>query len=151
MSVDSKAIIRKGVNIQEIELALKRKYSEVRVISSSMDDIMYVMFKDGQEDRQMAVSFNGSCLKDNGIDGVRLSLGLWGNTIEILKYLCQTFGGYLDENDCDDIGFYSINFELYEKGKDFTEMDKFRNKVISKLGYEKLNIAMQLFEEFKQI
>lgn len=149
MGVDTKAIIRKGVTIQEIECALIEKYKEVKIHSTSMDDFMYLSFVDGSDTRQMAVSFSGSCLKDNGIDGVWLSLGYSGNSVEIMRYLCEYFGGYLDENDCDDDGFYPINFHLYQQGKEFTEMDKFRNKVIGKLGYDKLNTAMQLFEEFR--
>lgn len=151
MGLDTKAIIRRGVTIQEIATVLKEKYTEVEVRETSMEDFMYITFKDGVDQRQLAVSFTDSCERDDGITGVWLSLGMWGNSVEILRYVCETFGGYLDENDCDDEPYYPINFHLYEQGKEFTELDKFKNKVITKLGFEKLNTVMGLFEEFKTI
>lgn len=151
MGVDTKAIIRKGVTIQEIKDVLEKKYSEVEVIETSMEDFFYISFKDGDDQRQLAISYSGSCERDDGIAGVWLSLGMWGNSVEIMKYLCKTFGGYIDENDCDSEPYYSINLHLYEKGKDFTEMDKFKNKVISELGFDKLNTVIELFQEFKTL
>lgn len=150
MSVDSKAIIRKGVKIEEIHEVLSKKYEDVKV-HASQPDFMFIIFKDEGHTRQLAVSYTGSCLRENGIDGVWLSLGMWGNSVDILRHLCETFGGYLDENDCDDDGFYPINFHLYVNGSEFTEMDLFINKVISKLGYDNLKPAMELFNEFKNI
>lgn len=40
-----------------------------------------------------------------------LSLGKWGMSIEVLKAVVEHFGGWLDEDDCDDIPFYRINKE----------------------------------------
>lgn len=35
-----------------------------------------------------------------------LSLGCWGNSVEIMKQILDEFeGGWLDENDCDDVPF----------------------------------------------
>jgi hypothetical protein len=110
-----------------------------------------VIFTDGEHIRSLAVSFTNSCERENGITGVWTSLGMWGNSVEIARYICETFGGYLDENDCDDDGFYPINFHLYSQGKEFTKMDLFRHKVIQELGYDNLFKAMDLFNEFKQI
>jgi len=150
MGVDTKAILRKGVTIEQIQEALSNKYGNVEV-NSTFEDFMYVSFKDGDDQRDMAVSFNNSCERDNGIAGVWCSMRLWGNSVEIARYLCETFGGYLDENDCDDEEFYPINFHLYEQGVEFTKLDLFKNKVISKFGFEHLKDAMELFNEFKTI
>ena len=38
-----------------------------------------------------------------------LSLGCYGNSVEIMKGIAQEFGGWLDENDCDDIPPYWID------------------------------------------
>lgn len=150
MATDSKAILRKGVTIDQIVKAISDKYTDVNVHASSTD-FMYVTFKDGQDQRQLAVSFSDSCFSDYGIHGVWCSLGMWGNSVEIIRYLCESFGGYIDENDCDDIGFYPINFHLYEKGTEFSQMDVFTHKVIAELGYDNLKKTLKLFEEFKQI
>lgn len=148
MGVDTRAILRRGVTIEEIEVAVKEKYTEVKVVPSSKD-FMYVVFKDGSDQRQMVVSFSDGCERDYGIAGVWCSLGLWRNSVQIMRYLCETFGGYLDENDCDGDGFYPINFHLYSQGKESTELDLLKNEIIAKLGYDKLKITLELFEKFK--
>lgn len=38
-----------------------------------------------------------------------LSIRCWGNSVEILKGICEEFGGWLDENDCDDNDYYRID------------------------------------------
>ncbi len=151
MGVDTKAIIRKGVTVEKIREALSSKYSEVDIISTSILDFFYIIFLDGEDKRQLAISFNGSCLEDYGIDGVWLSLGKWGNSVEIMKYLCHAFGGYLDEDDCDDEGFYPIMGHLFEQGVPLTEREFFINKIIMELGYDKLQKTLKLFEEFKNL
>jgi len=150
MGVDTKAILRKGTTIEQIEKAISDKYTEVEV-RATMPDFMYVTFKDGADQRQLAVSFTDSCERENGIGGVWCSLGKWGNSVDIARYLCETFGGYLDENDCDDEGYYPINFHLYEQGADFTKLDLFKNKVISLLGFENLKKALELLAEYKDL
>ena len=38
-----------------------------------------------------------------------LSLGFWGNSVEIMKEIIAHFGGgWIDENDCDDKTYYPI-------------------------------------------
>lgn len=150
MGVNTTAILRKGLTIEEIEKAISEKYTDVEVRASS-NDFMYVIFKDGADQRQLAISFSNSCERDNGIAGIWISLGMWGNSIDIARYLCETFGGYLDENNCDDEGYYPINFHLYLQGAEFNQLDLFKNKVIQKFGYKHLKDALSLLYEFKHI
>ena len=150
MGVDTNAILRKGTTIEQIEKAISDKYADVEV-RATMPDFMYVIFKDGNDQRQLAVSFTSSCERDNNIAGVWTSLGKWGNSIEISRYLCEIFGGYLDENDCDDEGFYPINFHLYSQGSEFTKLDEFRHKVIKEVGYDKLKAVMSLLDEYSEV
>ena len=130
MSVDTLAIIRQGTTIEEIKDAIFKKYGD-GIIKSSSPDFMHISFYDGMENRNIAVSFSNSCKNDYG-----------------LKYLCETFGGYLDENDCDDNGFYPINLDEFQKGKDFTNIDLLVNEIISEIGYEKLKVTQKLFKKF---
>lgn len=44
-------------------------------------------------------------------DNTSLSLGATGYAVEILTQIAKEFGGYIDENDCDDEWFYI--FELF--------------------------------------
>lgn len=149
MGVDTKAILRKGTTIEQIEKAMSEKYNDVE-LRASQPDFMSIQFKDGKDQRQLSVSFTNSCERESGIGGVWISLGMWGNSIEIARYLCETFGGYLDENDCDDEGFYPINFRLYSQGSEFTKADEFRHKLISEVGLGKLKSVMLLFDEYSK-
>ena len=151
MGADTKAILRKGVTIEEIEKAISKKYTDVEVRPTSMVYFTYILFKDGIDNRQLVVSFSNSCERENGIAGVWTSLGKWGNSIEIMRYLCETFGGYLDESDCDDEGYYPINYHLYSQGTEFTKLDNFRHKVIMEVGYDKLDIVMKLLDEYLKV
>lgn len=151
MGVNTTAILRKGLTIEEIVKAISEKYTDVEVKPSSIFDFMYIEFKDGEDQRQLIISFSNSCERDNGIAGVWCSLSMCGNSIEILRYLCEIFGGYLDENDCDEEGFYPINFHLYSQGTEFNQLDLFKNKVIQKFGYKSLEDALSLLYEFKNI
>lgn len=105
MSVDTKAILSKSTTISDIAEALENKYKNVKIESTSMDYFFIIAFADGNDQRSMYVSFSNSCEHDEGIPGVWMSLGCWGNSVEIMTYLCETFGGWIDENDCDGIGF----------------------------------------------
>jgi hypothetical protein len=40
-----------------------------------------------------------------------LSLGNWGSSVEILESIVKKFGGWLDENDCDNIPYRYIEKE----------------------------------------
>lgn len=129
MGVDTKAILTKGTTAEQIAKSLSDKYSEVSVESTKMEDFIFISFTDGEDKRRLAVSFSNSCERDYGIAGVWTSLGLWGNSIEIAKYLCETFGGYIDENDCDEHDFYPINIEKYLAGNATTETDSFKQRL----------------------
>ena len=148
MGVDTKAILRKGVTIEQIKEAIVLKYGTCEVRQTSIEYFMRFDFFDGTDKRQLSVSFDSSSERDYGISGVLCSLGMFGNSVEIARYLCETFGGYLDENDCDDEGFYPINFHLYEKGTDYTSREQLIHKIISKVGYSNLNTTLAIIDEY---
>ena len=147
MSERTVAILRKGTTIVNIIDAMKAKYTNVDTFSS-FEDFFKVTFNDGQEKRIMSVSLSDSCYHDYGISGTWVSLGYIGNSIEIIKYLCETFGGYFKENDCGDSDFYPINIELYLQGEDFTVRDKFIQEIITELGYSNLKKSLTIFDKY---
>lgn len=152
MGVDTKAILRKGTGIEEIVSHLSKKYSDVKVESTHTDYYFVITFKDNKDNRSLNVFTKSEMsAQDYDIEGTLLSLGLWGNSVEIMKYLLNEFGGYLDENDCDSEGFYSVAIEKYESYVEPTPMSAFRSKVIAKLGYNKLDTVMALFHEYCQL
>jgi hypothetical protein len=138
------------VTVSEIENYLNLKYGTV-LVSSYNPQFFQFHFSHDDNRRTLSVSYYGNCLQEHGIDGIWCSLGCFGNSVDIMTGLCETFGGYLDENDCDDEGFYPINFELFKQGKDYNEMDLLINKIISQLGYNNLKKTLTLFDEFKKL
>ncbi len=150
MGVDTKAIIRKDVTLVELVNYLKAQYEDVTVYTTGSDTFFQIGFVDGEDERLMSCHFNACAKNDYDIEGILLSLSLWRNSIEIMKGICEYFGGYIIENDCND-EWYIINLEKFESAKEITPIDVFKNKVIARLGYDKLKIALELFEEYKNI
>ena len=150
MGASTIGILTKGTTVEEIEQAINEKYQCIEIYSNT-PDVVRMFFRDGEDNRQLFIMYGNSSESDYGISGVYLSLGMWGNSVNIIRFLCEKFGGYLDENDCDDEGFYPINFSKYQKGKDITKIDLFKNKIISKVGYDNLKKVLELCEEYKTL
>lgn len=59
--------------------------------------------------------YNQNCSDDvlliSVVERTCLSIGLFGNSIENMKGICKHFGGWIDENDCDNESFYWIDKE----------------------------------------
>lgn len=153
MSINTKAIIRKGTTIVEIMEVLKNHFDcEATIHATYSDDFFYISFNVNEDEkRRLNIFLTDTAKNDYDIDGVLLDLGCHGSSVKIMKTLLVKFGGYLDENDCDDKDFYPINLIEFKKGKDFSTLDLFTTKVIQKLGYENLKVALELFSEFKEI
>jgi len=64
-------------------------------------------FESGKEERRVWAYFDH--YDNNGDNMLYLSLGAWGHNEEIAKCLVDTFGGYANFNDCDDI---SIDYAM---------------------------------------
>lgn len=45
----------------------------------------------------------------------RISLGCFGDSVKIIKAIVEHFGGWIDENNCDDEEYYPIFKEKYEE------------------------------------
>ena len=81
-----------------------------------------IEFNDGEEDRQIFYSYSNVNFFENlkyyqklNLEDMCLAettsiiLGCYGNSVEIIKNMIEYFnGGWLDENDCDDISFKYI-------------------------------------------
>jgi len=151
MGVDTKAIIRKGTTVKEIKETLEKKYGKVKIHTTNESYYMCFIIDQGDNNRMLSAFFNDYGKSDYGIDGVLLSLGASGKAEEIMNVLLDEFGGYIDKNDCDDIGYEPVNLEAFNKSKEFTEMDKFRNEIIQRLGYDNLEITIFLFDKYKKL
>ena len=148
MGVDTKAIIRKGTTLPEIVQVTEEHFTEVRVLTSYSNYLYQICFKDGKDPRYMSVFINNYAKVDYGIDGIILSLSYWGNSVEIMKKYTDKFGGYIDENDCDDVGFIPYNEAEFLKGNDMSRHDQFTLDIIHKFGYENLHPALEILTKY---
>jgi hypothetical protein len=153
MGVDTKAIIRRGVTLDELVRHTLKKYKNVSVRSTHSEDFLYIEFDvNPEEKRSMGVFLDPKMAeRDYGINGILLSIGCWGSSTEIAYHFAGEFGGFVDENDCDDIDFQAVNIQKLEEAKDFSAFDKFKLKVIKEFGYDKVNSLLKLCEEFKNL
>lgn len=60
--------------------------------SENVDDSSYI--RSGLPDKSRGIMGDFSC---------------WGSSVEIMRHICFRFGGYLDENDCDDKDYQRVN------------------------------------------
>lgn len=77
----------------------------------------FITFKYNEEQRNLIYcqTKDYSKIFNNKMHG-NLILGKWGNSVEIITEILKHFGGYLDENDCDEV---EIEDTYIAKDKDF--------------------------------
>lgn len=87
----------------------------------------FISFKYGDEERQLFYMYNNlnsfenlEYYADYGLEDMvksettYLSLGCWGSSIKIIKEIVAYFGGgWVDDNDCDDIPYYPVELNKY--------------------------------------
>lgn len=126
----------KNVN-NRIERELMNRWKDKDFIKEKYDDDIYIdsgfiIFEYKKENRIIHYfyeSYNSYenlnyykqyCLENMvKMETTRLSLGCWGNSVEIMKELCEYFGGFLDTNDSDNKPYYYIPSTQPEKRKEF--------------------------------
>lgn len=151
MGVDTKAIIPASTTLEEIKNVLSSKYKEVKLINTSIEGMYsFNLLANEDERRSLTAFYKDYAQNDYGIKGILLSMSANDTAIELMKLLLSSFGGYLDENDCDDIGFEEYNVEKYNESE-LTELDAFKNKIVTSFGYDKLNTVLDLCKEYSNM
>lgn len=140
-----------GTSLVQIKDALDKKgdLTGVSIERTNQDDYFTIRLKSGNDFRCMSVFFGDVALYDHQIDGVLIKLGTNQLAKEVINYLVNEFGGYYLEEDGG--RWQPLNIELYKAGREFTPMNLFTHKVIHKLGYSNLSVAIELLNEFKNL
>jgi hypothetical protein len=145
MGVDAKGILNKSISAREVFDVIVSKYDkdaqfDVRIDSYDNTESGGIHFKDGKDQRRLfycIVPDGAEETEYNEIDHVSLSLGYWGNSTDIITTIVRTFGGYVDENDCDDIGFYYVPKTGDEEYEEYVK----QRKVVESVLDEKLSTS----------
>ena len=114
MGVDTKLRIKEIVDIKLIETVCKKHFDDVKINVRNVEgECGWILFNYKGEARNL---FFGHYSDSYDEDGkyvevpmyTYLSLGCWGSSVEIMTIIAEYFGGWLDENDCDDIDYFFI-------------------------------------------
>jgi hypothetical protein len=155
MGIDTKAVIRKGVTLEDFKAHAEKKYGKVSVDTTYDEDFFYLRFQEeGGENRyrNLAVFLDPTLAeRDYGINGILLSLGCWGESVSIMMHFLEEFGGFIDESDCDDIGFQAVNIHKLEDAREYTPKEKFKQKLIFEFGAANVDNILKLCEEYKDL
>lgn len=152
MGIDTKAIIRRGITIEELKVHAEKKFGPVKIENTHDEDFFYLIFKEGERNRNLAVFTDPTLAeRDYGINGILLSLGCWGNSVEIMMHFLEEFGGFIDEDDCDDIDFQAVNIHKLEYAREYTPKEKFKQKLIFEFGAANVDNILKFCEEYKDL
>lgn len=114
MGVDTKGITRNKVDYNEVFNFIKQKYDSKSNCNISFNrafkiNMGRIEFEYNGEERSIFISEMESTEEYPEIEievgSLWMSLGMWGSSIEIMNTIMKHFGGYVDESDCDDIGW----------------------------------------------
>jgi hypothetical protein len=168
MGVDTHGYVSRQVTAMDIYNVICSKFDKDAIFDVKVENRMgteeeigRIYFKIGEDQRGLFVCY-GENENDQKFDFdgnskyVYLSLGHWNNSEKIMIDIVKCFGGYVDENDCDDIeAFYVPQSENME----YSDYIKEREKIVSILDEKlsnalKMQIASQILkhrEQFKEM
>lgn len=140
MGVDTNGYVGSNVTAKEIyDVVLQEisKDADFGVDSRNTLDSLYgfIDFIDGKDQRNLFIVENteaDSYQKDKMFNDNRytyLSLGKWGNSIELMTKIVSKFGGYIDEDDCDSIEAFETYIPCDENFK-LNEFVQKRNQIV---------------------
>jgi hypothetical protein len=116
MGLSTHGIISKDITAREVFDVIVNLYDknaefDVKIDKYDNKECGSIYFKDGEDQRKLFYCIVSDGAEDTEYDEkehVGLILGYWGNSVEIMSNIVKIFGGYVDENDCDDIGYFHI-------------------------------------------
>lgn len=167
MSVDTKGILNKditGKQIYDVVVDKIDKEAEFDIKMSNYKDYENsesgrIYFKDGEDKRSIFYCITEDQAEDTEYDKIKhvnLSLDKWGNSVQILTEIVKVFSGYVDESDCDDIGYFYIpkdgDFKYSEYIAERNEIESILDESLK--DKEKIIIANQILkhrEELKEL
>ena len=123
---------------------------EIHEDRDGMGEIGRIHFKFKEEDRSLFYCLgevtNERKLEFENGKYAFLSLSYWGESVQIMTEIVKCFGGYLDENDCDDKKeFYISQKENFEYTKYVKERESIIGVLDNHLGMSlKIQVATQI-------
>jgi hypothetical protein len=99
MGVDTKGKIKAEFGVKDIQRSLKHKFNiESKINNTGMEDYYYLSFEYNNEKRMISVFENYKDDETKEI-GTHLRLSMWGSSVELMKGILESFGGFIIEDD----------------------------------------------------
>lgn len=119
------------------------------------EEIGFIRFKDGEDERKIFLCY-GEKEQHHTFDldkYIFLTFGCWGRSSEVMIKIVGCFGGYVDENDCDEIDpIYvpqSENFQYIDYINERKNIAKILDNQLSQPL--KIQIANQILKHKEQL
>lgn len=142
MGESTKGKLNNRISIRDIEEVIKQNYTHLETRESSKDFYM-ISFETGKSRRSLSIYIGQNYSTETEISKW-LSLGYNDEAVQIIKVICSYFGGWLDENDCDEQEFYWI--DKINNLSDIKQLELENENYI----FSKLNTVFS-YEEIKKI
>lgn len=142
MSVDTRAYLNKDITPELILEVIKDKFDSKATINVKEEE--YRTFVENRALGQISFNYEGynrvilvcyskekeeDTIYDGTIEYLSLTMGKWKNSDIIMKEIVTVFSGYIDYDDCDDIGAEYINgdnqSEKYRKIAEYNKKEMF--------------------------
>ena len=137
MSVDTDGKIKAEYGVKDIQRVLKHKYNvEAKLRYSGLKDFYMLEFDYKDEHRILSV-FENYVDDETRETGTHLSLGMYGSSVQIMRGILESFGGYIRENDLKD----NWEFVAPSDRVHLTDEEKLEDELYRQLEKSDLNIA----------
>ncbi|OME55513.1 hypothetical protein BSK59_13635 [Paenibacillus odorifer] len=162
MGVNTHGYVRKEVTATDIFNVITSKFdkdAKFNVKEDKQGEIGRIGFKYKDEERDIFYCIGTQYPEDEFryFDGeetyVYLDLNYWGSSVEIMSEIISHFGGWIDENDCDEFGpVYIKQSENFEYSSFVDERDKIVSLLDDNLSNViKFHIATQIIKHKEKI
>jgi len=148
-----RAILRENVTVEQILNALQDKCAGVDSVGLyGVPGLFQVYFTDKDKEQPSVKEYrymlvNTDFKENNLMPGIECKLQHWGNSAELLKYLCEQFGGYTQNSPSEEMTLY--NKEEYDTGKPYTEIQRLQNEILHRLDLDAVPVVVELCEKYK--
>lgn len=151
-----RAFLRKNVTVLEIFTALDSKYENVQAVGLLADPKAFQLYftevdeniTPSREYRYMTVHTDAT-LTEEGFSGVECRLQNWGKAVEILKYLCETFGGYIQEVIPGEA--ILVNTGNLDLQQEYSKVQLLENEIFHKLDSDAIPVVLELCQKYKDV
>lgn len=166
MGVDTKGYMKGNVTATEVYDIVCEKFDKdaqfgIKIDNYDKEERGFIYFEFAGEKRQLFYCTGETerlsdfpLIAEKSDDKiVYLILGYWGSSVEIMTEVVKEFGGYVDDNDCDDIEAYYITKDSNFVYSEYLAM---RDNVINILDENlnqglKLQIAAQIMKHKEEL